>query len=100
MSALSEATGERTLVAAAEGKYLDSFGYVKEDFLIVDSVALTYKLYASIGQDVPSFEELKELVKGDKETWEIYEKGITCCINQCEKLATTQRQCGISQKHC
>lgn len=91
MSALSEATGERTLVAAAEGKYLDSFGYVKEDFLIVDSVALTYKLYASIGQDVPSFEELKELVKGDKETWEIYEKGITCCINQCEKLATTQK---------
>lgn len=91
ITAVSESTGERTLCAAVEGKYLDSFGYVKEDFLIVDSVHLTYKLFKSIGQQVPSFEELKEMIKDDYKTWEIYEKGITCCVNQCEKESTTNK---------
>lgn len=31
------------------------------------------------------------MIDGDKPTWDIYEKGITCCINQCEKEATTNR---------
>jgi DNA polymerase III alpha subunit len=88
ISAISETTGERTLVACVEGKYLDDFGYVKDDFLIVDSVHLTYKLFKSIGMDVPSFEELKTMIANDKKTWEIYEKGITCCVNQCEQPKT------------
>lgn len=91
ITAISETTGKRTLCAAVEGKYLDNFGYVKEDFLIVDSVHLTYKLFKSIGESVPTFEELKEMVKNDKKTWEVYAKGITCCINQCEKESTTNK---------
>lgn len=91
MSAVSETTRERTLVVACEGSYLDAFGYVKEDFLIVDSVALIYKLYRSIGMEVPSFEELKELVHKDSKTWEIYDKGITCCVNQCEGEGTKHK---------
>lgn len=91
ITAKSESTGERTLCAAVEGQYLDEFGYVKEDFLIVDSVALTYKLFESIGEPVPSFIELKKMVDGDKPTWGIYEKGITCCVNQCEKESTTNK---------
>lgn len=91
ISAKSETKKERVLVAAAEGKYLDEFGYVKEDFLIVDSVALTDKLFKSVGQPVPTFEELKRMVKDDKATWDIYAKGITCCINQVEKESTTKK---------
>ncbi len=91
ISAVSETTGKRTLCAAIEGGFLDEFGYVKEDFLIVDSVHLTYKFFEAIGEKVPSFDELREMIDGDKETWNIYEKGITCCINQCEKDATTKR---------
>lgn len=91
ITAVSETTGERTLCAAVEGKHLDDFGYVKEDFLIVDSSYLTYKLFHSIGQEVPSFEELREMINGDKPTWDIYAKGITCCINQCEKESTTNK---------
>ena len=45
ISAVSETTGKRTLCAAIEGNFLDEFGYVKEDFLIVDSVHLTYKFF-------------------------------------------------------
>lgn len=91
ISAVSETTGQRTLCAAIEGGYLDEFGYVKEDFLIVDSVYLTYKFFGSIGMKVPTFDELRKMIDGDKLTWKIYEKGITCCVNQCEKEATTNR---------
>lgn len=91
ISAVSETTGKRTLCAAIEGGMLDEFGYVKEDFLIVDSVSLTYKFFNAIGREVPTFDELRHMIDGDKLTWDIYERGITCCINQCEKEATTNR---------
>ena len=91
ISAVSESTGKRTVCAAIEGGYLDEFGYVKEDFLIVDSVYLTYKFFHSIGMEVPTFDELRNMINGDKKTWDIYANGITCCINQCEKEATTNR---------
>ena len=87
----SESTGKSVLCVAMEGGYLDKYGYVKDDFLIVDSVHLTYKFFKSIGKEVPTFDELREMIKNDKSTWDIYAKGITCCINQCEKQATTKR---------
>ncbi len=91
ITATSKTTGKRTLCACVEGSVLDDFGYVKEDFLIVDSVSLIYKCFKSIGKDVPTFEELRKMIKGDKSTWDIYEKGITCCVNQCEKVSTTNK---------
>lgn len=91
VSAVSETTGKRTLCACVQGGYLDSHGYVKDDFLIVDSVSLTAELFKSIGKPVPSFEELKEMVKGDALTWDIYAKGCTCCVNQLEKEATIKK---------
>lgn len=87
----SESTGKSVLCVAMEGAYLDKFGYVKNDFLVVDSVGLTYEFFQSIGMEVPSFDELREMIDGDKETWDIYAKGITCCINQCEKPSTTRK---------
>lgn len=91
ISVVSETTKKRTICACAEGKYLDDYGYVKEDFLIVDSVTLIDKFWKSIGKEVPSFNELRELVTDDKPTWTIYEKGITCCVNQLENDSTTKR---------
>ena len=88
VSAVSETTKKRTICAAMEGTYLDEFGYVKEDFLIVDSVDLTHKFFQALGKPVPTFQELREMVKNDKATWDIYAKGITCCINQCEQSGT------------
>jgi DNA polymerase III alpha subunit len=91
ITAISETTGKRTLCACIEGNYLDEFGYVKNDYLIVDSVYLTYKFFQSIGRKVPDFDELREMIKNDKATWDIYANGITCCINQCEKESTTKK---------
>ena len=54
----SESTGKTTIVANIEGNLLDKYGYVKDDFLIVDVVGIIHKLYAAIGREVPSVTEL------------------------------------------
>lgn len=87
----SETTGKFVLCANIDGAYLDEFGYVKNDYLIVDSVHLTHELFQSIGREVPSFDELREMIKDDEKTWSIYSKGITCCVNQVEKESTTKK---------
>lgn len=99
ISVVSESTKKRTICACAEGKYLDDYGYVKEDFLIVDSVTLIDKFWKSIGQPVPTFNELRELVTNDKPTWDIYEKGITCCVNQLEKESTRNKMMKYKAKN-
>lgn len=91
ISAISETTKKRTLCACIEGKYLDSFAYVKDDFLVVDSVGLIKECWDSINEPVPTFDELRDLIDGDELTWGIYEKGITCCINQVEKDSTSRK---------
>lgn len=87
----SESTGKSTIVANIEGGLLDIYGYVKDDFLIVDVVGIIYKLYHSIGREVPTVSELRKMVTGDELTWKMYEIGATCSLNQCEKPATTKR---------
>ena len=91
ISAVSRTTGKRTIVACVEGGYLDAFGYTKNDFLIVDSVGLTKECFESIGQPVPTFDELREMIRDDEPTWGIYEHGITCCVNQLEKDPTAKK---------
>lgn len=84
----SETTGKSTIVLNIEGGLLDALGFVKDDFLIVDVVGLIYEFYHAIGREVPTFEELKTMVSGDKPTWDIYANGATCCINQVEKAGS------------
>lgn len=87
----SESTGKSTIVANIEGGLLDSYGYVKDDFLIVDVVSIIHKLYSSIDMTVPTVAQLRKMVQGDELTWKLYEIGATCCLNQCEKSSTTKR---------
>lgn len=87
----SESTGKSTIVANIEGGLLDGYGYVKDDFLIVDVVGIIYKLYHSIGRDVPTVTELRKMVKDDQGTWSLYAMGATCCLNQCERASTTKK---------
>lgn len=96
---VSESTKKSTLCACIEGGYLDKYGYVKDDFLIVDTVALSYKLYSKISNKIPSFDELREMVSNDNKTWEIYEKGITCCVNQYEKQSTSNKSMTYKPKN-
>lgn len=87
----SEATGKSVIIADIEGNMLDALGYVKDDFLVVDVVSLIYKLYHNIGMEVPTVTQLRKMVDNDKPTWDLYANGVTCCLNQCEKSATTNK---------
>lgn len=87
----SESTGKSTVVLNIEGGLLDSLGFVKDDFLIVDVVGLIYEFYHAIGREVPTVTELRKMVNGDKKVWDLYANGITCCLNQCEKEGTRQK---------
>lgn len=84
-------SGNSTVVACVEGGMLDSYGYVKDDFLIVDVVGIIDKLYKRIMGKVPTVSELRKMVSGDVLTWDLYARGITCCLNQCEKESTTKK---------
>lgn len=76
------------VVLNLEGKYMDELGYVKLDWLVVNVVEAIDLVYNKIGIPTPTADELYSLVKNDNDTWDIYEKGITCCVNQVEQSKT------------
>lgn len=87
----SDATGNKVLTAVIESGTIDAFGYLKQDYLIVDSIGLTYDIYKEIGIKPYSVNQLLEKVKDDKKVWDIYANGFTQCVNQCEQLKSTQK---------
>lgn len=64
----------------------DNYKYLKNDWLFVTSIKLIKDVYKEIGINQPTTIQLRELVKDDKLTWDIYEKGLTSEVNQ---VATT-----------
>ena len=87
----SEATGNEVLTAVIESGDIDSFGYLKQDYLIVDSISLTYDIYKEVGLEPFTVNQLLEKIDGDKKVWDIYAQGLTQCVNQCEQPASTQK---------
>lgn len=90
----SESQGEdakETFVAVIESGTIDSFGWMKQDYLVVDSIGLTYDIYNEIGIEPFTVNELLDKIAKDKETWKIYSDGYTMCVNQCEQIKSTQK---------
>ena len=87
----SESTGRECFVALQESSTIDSFGYLKQDYLIVDTVGLISDIYKEIGMTPFTVNELLTQIDGDKATWDIYSKGYTMCINQVEQDKSTQK---------
>ncbi len=87
----SEATGKEVLVANIESGTIDAFGYLKQDYLIVDSVGLTYDIYKEAGLEPFTVNELLAQIEHDDATWQIYSDGYTQCVNQCEQPKSTQK---------
>ena len=87
----SEATGKEVLVANIESGTIDAFGYLKQDYLIVDSIGLTYDIYKEAGLEPFTVNQLLDKIEHDEATWKIYEDGYTQCVNQCEQLKSTQK---------
>jgi DNA polymerase III alpha subunit len=79
------------LVTIIDGKIAEKYKFLKNDLLKVDVVNIIHRVYQKIGLEQHTINELIELTKDDKKTWNIYSKGITVCINQVEKEATKQK---------
>lgn len=82
---------KETFVAVIESGTIDSFGILKQDYLVVDSIGLTYDVYKEVGIEPFTVNQLLEKIATDKKTWKIYSDGYTMCVNQCEQLKSTQK---------
>ena len=57
------------------------------------------KIYNRIGIKHDTVEQLKELVKNDKKTWDIYAKGYTLGVNQCEQPGSVKKMMRFKAKN-
>ena len=87
----SETTGKAVLVANIESGTIDAFGYLKQDYLVVDSIGLTYDVYKEAGIEPFTVNQLLAKIEHDDATWQIYADGYTQCVNQCEQSKSTQK---------
>lgn len=87
----SESTKRECWVCLQESITIDSFGLVKNDWLVVDSIGLINDVYKLLGKTQPSINELSKLVENDNPTWDIYAKGQTMLINQVEKQKSKEK---------
>lgn len=87
----SETTNNEVLVAVIESDDIDAFGYLKQDYLIVDSIGLTYDIYKEVGLEPFTVNQLLDKIREDNATWDIYKNGLTQCVNQCEQQKSTQK---------
>ena len=74
-----------------ESSTMDSYGIVKNDWLVADSIALIQEIYDEIGIERPTINKLLELIEHDEKTWDIYAKGITNTVNQVEQEETRKK---------
>lgn len=65
-----------------DGINCDRYKYLKNDILAVSVYKIINDVCNLIGIDIPTISELEKLL--DDKTWEIYEKGLTCTINQAD----------------
>ena len=87
----SESTKKEVWVALQESATMDSFGLVKNDWLVVDSIGLTYDIYKEVDMTPMTINELLKEIEHDEKTWDIYKNGYTMCINQVEQQKSTEK---------
>lgn len=87
----SESTKRECFVALQESSTIDYFGYLKQDYLIVDSIGLTYDIYKEVGIEPMSVNKLLQEIEGNEKVWDIYANGYTMCINQAEQPKSTEK---------
>lgn len=65
----------------------DTWHYLKNDYLTVESIKLTKLTYDMLNKEVDTLYNLKQ--KLDDKVWDIYGNGLTCAINQFDSLWAT-----------
>lgn len=72
------------ITTVIDGMVAENYKFVKNDLLKVDIWLTINKIFDRVGVETPSVTEMSKLIENDKKTWDIYEKGYTLGINQCE----------------
>ena len=83
--------GKAVYCTVCDGYCLDAFGYVKEDILTVNVLAINAAAMRKANLTPLTSKDILRLTKNDAPTWNIFAKGYTCGINQCGGAATTEK---------
>jgi len=78
-------------VTVLDGLILDSYKYVKNDFLKVNVVQIIYEVFRKIGIEPITASELIKITENDEKTWSMFHKGITLGLNQVEQEGTKNK---------
>ena len=87
----SETTKKEYITTVVDGAIAENYKFLKNDLLKVDVVLLIDAVYKRIGLKPHTVNELLQIIKEDSKVWDIYAKGLTIGVNQCEKASTTQK---------
>lgn len=79
------------ICANIDGHWAEEAHMLKNDLLTVQVVNQIYRGFNRIGMEPPSVNDLLKMTDGDMQTWELYHKGCTLCLNQVEKTGTSAR---------
>lgn len=60
----------------------DEYKYLKNDYLVVAVMKLISETFQMIGQPIITISELMKHI--DDKVWNLYKKGLTCTLNQCD----------------
>ena len=87
----SDSTKKEFITTVIDGAIAENYKFLKNDLLKVDVVLLVDLMYRRAGISIPTVTELSELVKNDQAVWDIYARGLTIGVNQCEKESTIRK---------
>lgn len=74
-----------------DGHWAEACHFLKNDLLKVSVVDGIYRIYHRIGKEPPTVQELLAQCTPTDPAWDIYKKGCTIGINQCEQTGTASR---------
>lgn len=95
----SDTTKKEYITTVVDGAIAEHYKFLKNDLLKVDVVVLIDKIFKRIGMKHLNVNELTELVRDDKKVWDLYAKGYTVGLNQCEKESTTKKMMKYKAKN-
>lgn len=87
----NQAQNKDVLCTVIDGATADEFGYVKNDLLVVSVIKVNSRAMQRANLPLYSSQEMILMTAKDQATWDIFAKGYTQGINQCQSVATTSK---------
>jgi DNA polymerase III alpha subunit len=95
---LKSGTNEN-ICACVDGKWLEDYKMLKNDWLKVQVVELIHKTFQKIGIEPYPIPKLIEICNKDEKVWKTYSDGITISVNQFEKESTSKKAMRYAPKN-